>query len=214
MISLTSISAIGTAGLTAYQCIVPNVKSGDRVFINGGSGGTGSFGIQIAKAMGCKVTTTCSTANVGLCKSLGADEVIDYKKVDILQALKGLPKFDAVVDNVGASNELYWKSHEYTNPEVKYVQVGAAISFGFVKETMIRMMLPTVLGGGQRPYQFLGAQNNEDHFSKLAQWMKGGKVKAVIDEHFAMEGDGPVKAFQRMKSGRTKGKIVVQGFSE
>ena len=78
----------GVAGLTAHQSIVPYVKDGSNVFINGGSGGTGIFGIQVAKAKGCYVTTSCSTPNVDLCKSLGADEVIDYKKQSVLDALK------------------------------------------------------------------------------------------------------------------------------
>jgi NADPH:quinone reductase-like Zn-dependent oxidoreductase len=61
-------ATVGVAGLTAYQSIVPRVKKGDKILINGGSGGTGVFGVQIAKAVGCHVTTTCSTANVELCK--------------------------------------------------------------------------------------------------------------------------------------------------
>ena len=63
-------AAIGTAGITAYQSIVPFAKAGDKIFINGGSGGTGTFGIQIAKAIGCHVTTSCSTPNVQFCKDL------------------------------------------------------------------------------------------------------------------------------------------------
>jgi len=79
------VATVGVAGLTAYQSIVPKVKEGDRIFINGGSGGTGVFGIQFAKAVGCHVTTTCSTPNVEFCKSLGADEVVDYKRGSVLK---------------------------------------------------------------------------------------------------------------------------------
>jgi NADPH:quinone reductase-like Zn-dependent oxidoreductase len=79
-------ASVPIAGVSAYQSIVPFIKEGSNVFINGGSGGTGTFGIQIAKAMGCHVTTSCSTPNVQLCKELGADEVIDYKKGSVLQA--------------------------------------------------------------------------------------------------------------------------------
>lgn len=103
-IDLDQAAAIGTAGLTAYQCIIPNAKQDDRIFINGGSGGVGTFGIQFAKAIGCHVTTTCSTPNVQLCKDLGADEVIDYKTTDITQALKAKgAAFSLAVDNVGRS---------------------------------------------------------------------------------------------------------------
>lgn len=80
-------ASVAVVGLTAFQSISPYVKDGSSVFINGGSGGTGCYGIQIAKARGCYVTTTCSTANVELCKSLGADEVIDYKSQNILETL-------------------------------------------------------------------------------------------------------------------------------
>jgi alkaline phosphatase D len=85
---------------------VPHVKSGDKVFINGGSGGTGCFGIQIANAVGCHVTTSCSTANVEFCKSLGAEEVVDYRKGSVIEALKASGvKFGHVVDNIGTDLE-------------------------------------------------------------------------------------------------------------
>ncbi|RDW76151.1 hypothetical protein BP5796_06972 [Coleophoma crateriformis] len=122
-------AGLTVAGITAYQSIVPRVKPGDRIFINGGFGGTGMFGIQIAKAVGCHVTTTCSTANVDLCKSLGADEVIDYKKGSVLEALRGCEqKFDHAVDNVGHNKDLWWHSHEYLKPEAVYIKVAADLS--------------------------------------------------------------------------------------
>merc|ERR1711964_867342 len=80
-------AGVGTAGLTAYQTIVPNVKEGDRVFINGGSGSVGTFGIQIAKAVGCHISVSCSTGKIEACKLSGADEVIDYTKEDVTQRL-------------------------------------------------------------------------------------------------------------------------------
>lgn len=203
-------ACIGTAALTAYQCIVPNIKSGDRVFINGGSGGVGSFGIQIAKAKGCYVATSCSSANVDLCKSLGADEVIDYKSKDVVGELKKMPKFDLVVDNVATPIEMYWQAHNFTNAGTKYVQVGGGLSLGEVYQLMSRMMWPGFLGGGKRPFQFLGVANNIDHFKEIAEWMAQGKVKALIDEVYGMEDKGPVKAFERLKTGRAKGKIVVR----
>lgn len=74
-------STIPVAGLTAYQSIMPHVKSGDKAFINGGLGGTGCFGIQIAKAIGCYVTTSRSTVNVEFCKNLRADWWVKEEKV-------------------------------------------------------------------------------------------------------------------------------------
>lgn len=124
-------AGVGIVGLTELQALKPNVKAGDKVFINGGSGGTGVYGIQIAKALGCHVTTTCSTTNVDLCKSLGADEVIDYKKEDVAHTLssKG-PTFDLVVDNIGMPQDLYKASSAFLVPSGKFVQIGMAPSLG------------------------------------------------------------------------------------
>lgn len=94
-------AGVGTAGLTAFQSIVPNVAGieGARVFLNGGTGGTGTFAIQIAKAAGCHVTVSCSTTKVDLCKGLGADEVIDYKTTDVVKYLQDQgPVYDLAVD--------------------------------------------------------------------------------------------------------------------
>lgn len=202
-------ASIGTAGLTAYQCIVPNVKSGDRVFINGGSGGTGIFGIQIAKLKGCFVTTTCSTPNVELCKSLGADEVIDYTMQNVVADLKRMGKFDLVVDNVGMPLELYWQAHHFTKEETKYVQVGGSLGFGAIKELVSRIMWPTFLGGGKRKFQFLGVASNYDEFKEIGEWMQQGKLKTKIDEVFSMDEKGPIRGFERVKTGRAKGKVLV-----
>lgn len=209
-VSVDDAACIGTAALTAYQCIVPNIKSGDRVFINGGSGGVGSFGIQMAKVKGCYVATSCSNVNVELCKSLGADEVIDYKSKDVVAELKKMPKFDLIVDNVGTPKGLYWQAHDFTKAGTKYVQVGGGLSLGEIYELLSRMMWPGFLGGGQRPFEFLGLANNYDHFTEIAAWMAQGKVKALIDETYGMEDKGPVRAFERLRTGRAKGKVVVR----
>ncbi|CAD6594303.1 MAG: hypothetical protein ASARMPREDX12_008601 [Alectoria sarmentosa] len=203
-------ACIGTAALTAYQCIIPNVKSGDRVFINGGSGGVGSFGIQLAKVKGCYVVTSCSGLNVELCKSLGADQVVDYKSTDVVAELKKMQKFDLVVDNVGTPSEMYWRAHDFTNAGTKYVQVGGGLSLGEIYNLLTRMMWPGFLGGGKRPFQFLGLANNYDQFKEIGEWMAQGKVKALVDEVYGMEDKGPVRAFERLKTGRSKGKIVVR----
>jgi NADPH:quinone reductase-like Zn-dependent oxidoreductase len=206
-------ATIGVAGLTSYQSIVPKVKKGDRVFINGGSGGTGVFGIQIAKAVGCHVTTACSTANVELCKSLGADEVVDYKKQSVVEALKASEhKFDHVVDNVGADPKLYWRCHEYTTPEAVYMMVGGTPSFAFIVEALKMRLWPAFLGGGKRKYVAFFPDSKYEDLELVGNWMKEGKVKPIIDQKFSFE-QAP-KAFEKLKSGRAKGKIVVDVASE
>ena len=123
-------AAVGTAGLTAYQSIIPFAKAGDQVFINGGSGGTGTFGIQFAKAIGCHVTTTCSSPNIQFCKDLGADEVIDYRSTEVIKELEAKGQvFSLFVDNVGTSDALYTRSHIFLKMGGNCVQVGGEVSF-------------------------------------------------------------------------------------
>lgn len=201
-------AAVGTAGLTAYQCIIPFAKAGDKILINGGSGGTGTFGIQFAKAIGCHVTTTCSTPNVQLCKDLGADEVIDYKTSDVTKDLQAKGQvFSLVVDNVGTPHDLYFASHNFLQEGGRFIQVGAAISLSAFYTILGRMLWPTFLGGGKRPFQLLAVTNKYDDFVQMGQWMKEGKVRAVIDTAFEFD-DGP-KAYEKLRTGRAKGKIVV-----
>ena len=110
----------------------------------------------------------------------------------------------------GTPSNLYFQAHTFTKPGAKFVQVGAGFGLGSIYSLMSRFLLPSLLGGGKRPFQFLGMQNNYEQFSKLAQWMAEGKVRSVIDERFYMEDKGPVKAFERLKTGRVKGKVIVQ----
>ena len=208
-VDLDDAAAIGTAGLTAYQSIVPHVKAGDKVFINGGSGGTGTFGVQIAKAVGCHVTTSCSTPNIQLCRDLGADEVIDYKSTDIVKELRAkAPGFSLIVDNVGSPTRLYEDSHHYLKEGGRYVQVGVASSLSGLFSLFTRSFWPSFLGGGKRPYSSIFAVNKYDDLAQIGQWMKEGKVRAVIDSVFEFEEGN--KSFEILKSGRARGKIVVR----
>ncbi|KIW49693.1 hypothetical protein PV05_11347 [Exophiala xenobiotica] len=211
-VSVQDAACVGTAGLTAYECIVPNVKGGDKIFINGGSGGTGVWGIQIAKAVGCHVATTCSGKNVQFCKDLGADEVIDYQSQNVVEALKkGVSesgrKFDLVVDNVGTLPALYWNCHHFTNPRAKYVQVGIEGSLHTVVDLVMRFLWPGFLGGGKRKLQMLTVKGSRKDLEGIGEWMSQGKVRAVQDQVLRME-DAP-KAFERLKTHHARGKIVV-----
>ena len=201
-------AGVGVAGLTAYQSIVPHVKKGDKVFINGGSGGTGMFGIQIAKALGCYVETTCSTANVELCRGLGADEVIDYKTTDVVDTLKKKGQvFSLVVDNVGSPSNLYTSCHEFVVQNGHFVQVGAEMGVSSAMQHASNALLPGILGGGKRKYQFLMLKTKHKDLAQLAQWVGEGKVKPVTDS--VWEYDDLPKAFERLKTHRAKGKVVV-----
>lgn len=203
-------ASIGTAAITAYQCLKKGGTSleGKKVFINGGSGGTGVWGIQIGKAMGAEVTTSCSTGNVDMCKSLGADEVIDYTKGDLVESLKGKGQvFDMVVDNVGMPATLYKSSNAFLKPGAPFVQVGAGVSIAGTKSLVGRMMLPGFLGGGKRPFVFHTCYNDKEDFEQIGKWLAEKKIKAVFDQVFEWE-DVP-KAYEKLKTGKAKGKIVV-----
>jgi alkaline phosphatase D len=167
------------------------------------------YGIQIAKALGCHVTTTCSTPNVDLCKSLGADEVIDYKTNNIIETLSSKGQvYTLVVDNVGTPPNLYKAASAFLTPAGKFVQIGAGMSIASIKSVGSNMLLPGFLGGGKNSYQLLVAKPSSDALRQLGEWMKEGKVKGVIDEVFDWE-DAP-KVFEKLKTGRARGKIVVR----
>lgn len=212
-------AAVTVAGLTAYQTIVPQVKKGDRIFINGGSGGTGVFGIQVAKAVGCHVTTSCGTGNVELCKSLGADVVIDYRKESVVDTLVKLAKesgaFDHLVDNVGLDPTLFWRAHEYMKPAAVFQAVAGHPSLPGILDAVKRMVWPGFLGGAKRTrkgyFVKAGEQSSKD-LVQMVTWMKEGKVKVVVDEIFAFE-QAP-QAIEKLKTGRAKGKIVIRVASE
>ncbi|KAH7000669.1 hypothetical protein EDB80DRAFT_811970 [Ilyonectria destructans] len=195
-------AAVGTAGLTAYQSLLlGKTKEGSRVFINGGSGGTGTFGIQLAKAMGAHVTTTCSTANMGLCRQLGADSVLDYKQVDVISELgKWGQVFDLAVDNVGTP-DLYETSHHFLKPDGKFVQV----HFNF--SAIRRRLQPAWLGGGSRQFIIVAVKTKMEDLSRIGQWLEEGKVKPVVQ---IFEWEDVPKAYAKIKSGRTVGKVVVR----
>ncbi|KAL5326657.1 hypothetical protein ACEPPN_004345 [Leptodophora sp. 'Broadleaf-Isolate-01'] len=209
-VDILDVAVLGVAGLTAYQSIVSRVKKGDHIFINGGSGGTGTLGIQFAKAAGCHVTTTCSTPNVELCKRLGADVVIDYKKGNVLAALLASgQKFDHAVDNVGhiEDKELWWRWDEYAQPGASYVLVAGELSISGVVDMAKRAILPKFLGGLKGKVDGFWPEPKPEDLAQVALWIKEGKVKPIIDQKFAFE-DG-AKALEKLKTGRAKGKIVI-----
>jgi NADPH:quinone reductase-like Zn-dependent oxidoreductase len=202
-------AGISTAALTAYQSLVPYVKNGDRVFINGGSGGVGIFAIQIAKILGCHVVVSCSGANAQLCKDLGADEVIDYTISDISQTLKSRGQvFDLLVDNVSRPYDLYKASDHFLQGKTPFIQVAAADdSLRAVWSMVPRWLLPRILGGGKHPWRLLMVQNSVEELARIGEWVREGKMKVILDSVFDFK-DAP-KAFERLRTHRARGKVVV-----
>jgi NADPH:quinone reductase-like Zn-dependent oxidoreductase len=143
-----------------------------------------------------------------MCKDLGADEVIDYRSTDVPSHLASSSQhFDFILDNVGTPS-LYWKSPSFTKPGTKYVQIGSEVSLPFVYDIAFRFIVPTWLGGGRRPFAFGLAATNFDEFMQLGRMVEEGKVKPVVDEVFAFEDAN--RAYEKLKRGRAKGKIVVR----
>ncbi|RSL49838.1 hypothetical protein CEP54_012253 [Fusarium duplospermum] len=223
-VSPVQAATVGTCGVTACQAIAPFVskysslkpdgKESFKVFVNGGSGGTGTFQIQIAKALGCHVVTSCSTPNVDLCKSLGADEVIDYRLGPVEDALQKMVQagtsslFDLVVDNVDLPWRLYKAATHYMKPEGTYVQIGGDVSWQGIKELLCIKLLPTSLGGGSRQWEFLAMKTSREDAERVLGWMQEGKIRIPVEEEFDF--DKVPDAYRRLKAGRTRGKIIVR----
>jgi NADPH:quinone reductase-like Zn-dependent oxidoreductase len=203
-VDLDHAATIGVAGQTAYHVIEPPSKAGDRIFINGGSGGVGLYCIQTAKLLGWHVTVTCSARNASLCKDLGADEVIDYSAVDIVQALKDKGcVFGLLIDNVGEPESLYWECHHFLRPGGQYKQVNIVS----MVSALNRMIWPGFLGGGKRKLELSVLSGKQSSLIQLGKWIQEGKIKAVIDSIFEFE--DAVKAYEKLRTHRAKGKIVV-----
>lgn len=198
-----------TTALTAYQSIKPYVQKGAKVFINGGSGGAGTYGIQIAKALGCHVTVSCSTAKKELCERLGADEIIDYKVGDILTQLKqGGTIFDLIVDNVGSSlPDLYHQSNHFLKPEGAFVLVGGSASLSSIKAVVRAKFVPSFLGGGKSKFITYMTKNNHDDLAQVAKWLGEGVIKTIIDSTF--EFNEVMEAYAHLKKGSSGGKVIV-----
>lgn len=210
-LSPVDFAAVPVAGLTALQAIAPHVTPGrgDGVFINGGAGGVGTYAIQIAKALGCRVVVTCSEAKAELCRGLGADEVVEYTAVDVVEVLKkGGRRFQLVVDNVAAPAGLYKASDEFLVEGGRFVQVGGGVSAGDVSRLVGRMVVPGWLGGGKRAFEFLLLKVSVADLERVAGWVVEGKVRSVVEEVLEME--RAKEAFVRLKTGRVAGKLVVR----
>lgn len=213
---MAEMASVGTCGLTAWQSIkpyIPGEAKGTKVFINAGSGGLGIFGIQVAKASGCHVTTSCSGGNVDLCRSLGADDVIDYKTQNVSEVLKSKGKvFQLVVDNVGETpadqQDLYLAANTFLKDDGHFIQVGGGMNAAVIKALAKRSLLPGFLGGGKRKFKFIMTVQSHDSLEALAGLIKSGAVKPVLDEVFTF--DNAPQAYKKLKTGRAKGKIVVK----
>jgi NADPH:quinone reductase-like Zn-dependent oxidoreductase len=194
------------AGLTALQALRDKgkVQPGQKVLINGASGGVGTFAVQIAKAFGAHVTGVCSTRNLDMVRSLGADEVIDYTKEDFA---KGGQRYDVMLDNV--PNHSLSECRRILNPNGKYVMIGAGGPndnrwigpFGGVINMLV--LSPFV---SQEMGMFMADLNQKD-LTTLADLMQSGKVTPVIDRRYKLS-EVPA-AIAYLEQGHARGKVII-----
>ena len=177
------------------------MQPGQRVLINGASGGVGTFAVQIAKSFGANVTAVCSTRNIDLVRSLGADHVIDYTKEDFTQSAE---RYDVMLDLVGTSS--LSDCRRALTPRGTYVLVGVKDMgrwFGLGRQVKALLLSPFV---GQRMLVFV-ARHNKDDLAILKELVETGKVAPVIDRHYSLS-DTP-EALRYQGEGHAHGKIVI-----
>ncbi|GAA5989458.1 hypothetical protein JCM10908_000483 [Rhodotorula pacifica] len=190
-----------------------------RVFINGGSGGVGVYAVQVARAYGAHVVTTCSSASRALVESLGADEILDYKEKPLVQQLKdkySAQPFDIIFDAATGDAKLYHQSPHYLKKKGVFADIVGpqdALKHGYLglfralSDVLNRTIRPTLLGGTPRKYKFVMMKPTRGEMQEMLELIQEGKLKPVVDEVFGFE--QALKAYERQKSGRAKGKVVI-----
>ena len=203
-VTIEQAASVGVAGLTALQGLRDKgkVQSGQQVLINGGSGGVGTFAVQIAKWMGAEVTAVCSTRNVDLVRSLGADHVIDYTREDFTRSQR---RYDVLFDVAGSRT---WSAcRRVLNKKATLVMVGAPKGNRVLGPLshILRMRVAAI--GSRRKITFLVAKFNKADLAVLAELMQTGKVTPVIDRRYDLS--ETADAFRYLGEGHAQGKIVI-----
>jgi NADPH:quinone reductase-like Zn-dependent oxidoreductase len=207
-ISFEQAGSVGVAGLTALQGLRDkgHVQAGQKVLINGASGGVGTFAVQIAKSLGAEVTGVCSTRNIDLVKSIGADRVIDYTKEDFT---KGDQHYDVIFDNV--------QNHSLSERQHVLVENGICVlagigGAGWHPETAGRIagsfIAPLRSKFSKQKFVFFIAQFNHNDLAYIADLMQSGKVTPVIDRTYKSLIEVP-DALQYLEQGHARGKVVI-----
>lgn len=196
-------AATPLAGITALEGLqdVGGLRRGQRVLVNGASGGVGTFAVQIAKALGAEVTAVCSTRKVGLVTSLGAERVIDYTREDFLRSERG---YNVVFDNVG--DRPWSQIRRVLAPDGVAVQVTGPKHrlAGPVRELIFRKAESMF---DSRRFAWFTAAMRRDHLEASATFLASGEVKPAIEETYPLE-KAP-EAFHYLGEGHVAGKLVL-----
>lgn len=205
-ITLEQAGSVYVAGLTALQTLRDHagVKPGQKVLINGASGGVGTFAVQIAKSLGAEVTAVCSTRNVELVRSLGADRVIDYKTADFTEDTE---RYDVVMDNV--ANRPILEIRRILKPQGKYIVIGGrGVDANPWTGALVQPIKALVISWfvDQDMGLFISHASKED-VATLGRLMADGKVTPVIDREYPLA--TAAEAMRYLEEGHARGKVVV-----
>ena len=210
--SFVEAASLPMVGLTAWGCLKGRVREGDRVFIQAGSGGVGSFAIQLAKSMGAVVSTTCSGRNVELVTDLGADHVVDYTKENFWEVLE--PQ-DLALDSLGQSERKHlrqvlrrWGRITSINSELYRLSKRFGPYLGVLASffTLFVFTLVNLFTKGIRTAHVLRATDGKA-LAEIATLVEEGEIRAVIDRTFPLE--QVADAHRYSETGRARGKIVI-----
>ena len=196
-------AAVPVAALTALQGLRDHgqLQPGQKVLVNGASGGVGTFAVQIAKALGAEVTGVCSTRNVEQARSLGADHVIDYTAEDFTRTGQ---RYDLILDIAGSKS--WSQCRRVLNPNAILVIVGAEGSRLMGPLGHIAKMRLGALRGSQKAVFFV-ANFNEPDLAVLSDLLETGKVKPVVERRYELV--EVADALRYMGEGHARGKIVI-----
>lgn len=215
-LSMEEAASIPLVGLTAWQALIEkgNLKKGQKVFIQAGSGGVGTFAIQLAKHLGATVATTTSATNTSLVKSLGADVVINYKKDDFEKLLNG---YDLVLNS--QDGKTLEKSLNVLKPGGKLISISGPPDPDFAAEIgapwFVKLIMRLLSFGVRRKakklnvrFSFLFMKANGSQLKEITALINTGAITPVIDKVFPFE--SIKEAITYVESGRAKGKVVIK----
>ena len=215
-VSMEEAASIPLVGLTAWQALIEkaHLKKGQKVFIMAGSGGVGTFAIQLSKQLGATVATTTSTNNIALVKSLGADVVIDYKKEDFETILKD---YDVVLNS--QDNKTLEKSLRILKPGGIAISISGPPDVDFAKQIgaswVVKFIMKILSAGVKRKakrlgvnYSFLFMRAEGNQLSEISALINSGSIKPVVDKVFPFEKANDAIAY--VETGRAKGKVIIK----
>jgi len=197
-------ASVPIAAITALQGLRDKgrIQPGQKVLINGASGGVGTFAVQIAKSFGADVTGVCSTRNVEMVRSLGADHVIDYTREDFTASDQ---RYDLILDNVG--NHSFSEYRRILNPEGIYVMVGGPKTGKWLGPLGRAMRAPIYSAFVSQEFGFFVSEMKQKDLTVLRDLMQAGKVTPVIDRRYSLS-EVP-EAIRYLEQGRARGKVVI-----